>query len=458
MSASREIEELGKVWLELGMANELVSEFSEYLQRRGRDLDAIIDVASALRKKCMYHEALATYDLGERWFPNNRFIWNNRGVVYRDWGHLDESVAAFQRALAIYPGYSKALEGQSDSLFQRGDFAAAAAGYQTVLGQHPDWPITWRNLALALSGACRSQESIAAYERSLTLMPDDTQALYDYALELARVGRGDDAVATLDRLLALDPNDSDAREMQRRFKAASRTPVTFKYPAPERESLVFRLGRSKEELDRVAELVNAAIDSGQTPPAKPPRLFISYRWGTEDQDEWMARLVSALESRGYDVVFDRNVQSHGDPLPVPDLVALIASCTHFAPILTEGYRRRVETRPGAALVIEDGWVFDEYQIAVRLSAAKRLIFQGIWRSGPVLPPPFTRENVCDFRDDAAFDSRVEEHFPVRMALITGLRPDGTARTIGPVPRTEIQRFGRSLEATGEFQQFVIAHL
>jgi hypothetical protein len=53
---------------------------------------------------------------------------------------------------------------------------------------------------------------------------------------------------------------------------------------------------------------------------------------------------------------------------------------------------------------------------------------------------------------------MEEHFPVRMALITGLRPDGTGRTIGPVPRTEIQRFGQSLEATGEFEQFVIAHL
>jgi tetratricopeptide (TPR) repeat protein len=458
MSASPEIEDLRKTWLELGMANELVSEFSEHLQRRGPDLDAIIDVASALRKKGMYHEALLTYDLGERWFPNNRFIWNNRGVVYRDWGELDASVAAFERALAIEPGYSKALEGRSDSLTQRGDFAAAAAGYQTVVDEHPDWPITWRNLGVALSGAGRSDESIAAYERSLRLMPDDTKTLYWYAIELARVGRAGDAVATLNRLLALDPNDSDVREMRRRLESPSGPPVTFTYPAPDREHLVFRVRRSKEELDRVAKLVNAAIDSGQTPPAKPPRLFISYRWGTEEQDAWVARLVSALESRGYDVVFDRNVQSHSDPLPVPDLVALIAGCTHFAPILTEGYRRRVENRPGGGLVIEDGWVFDEYQIAVRLSAGKRLIFEGIWRSGLVLPAPFTSENVCDFRDDLAFDSCMEEHFPVRMALITGLRPDGTGRTIGPVPRTEIQRFGQSLEATGEFEQFVIAHL
>ena len=215
----------------------------------------------------------------------------------------------------------------------------------------------------------------------------------------------------------------------------------------------------KEELDRVAELVNAAIASGETPPPTPPRLFISYRWGTEEQDEWVLRFVSALESRGYDVVFDRTVQSHrSEPLPVADLVALVAGCTHFVPILTEGYRRRVETQPHAALVMEDGWVFDEYQLAIRLSAAGRLIFQGAWRSGYAVPSPFTGENVCDFRDDAAFDARMDEHFPIRMALITGFHADGTARTIGPIPRTKIQHFGQQLEATGEFKQFLIAHL
>jgi hypothetical protein len=223
--------------------------------------------------------------------------------------------------------------------------------------------------------------------------------------------------------------------------------------------MVFRARRSKEELDRVADLVNAAIDSGEPPQPNPPRLFISYRWGTEEQDVWVVRLVTALESRGYDVVFDRTVQSQrSEPLPVPDLVALIAGCTHFVPILTEGYRRRVETHPRAAVVIEDGWVFDEYQIAVRLSTAKRMILQGVWRSGPAVPSPFTRENTCDFRNDAVFDARLDEHFPIRMAYVTGFRPNGTARTIGPIPRTEIQRIGQQLEATGEFENFVIAHV
>jgi tetratricopeptide (TPR) repeat protein len=457
MSIAADVEQLRKTWLELGMASQMADELGTYLEQSGRDLDAVIDVASKLRHQRLYHEALVTYDLGERWFPNDRYISNNRGVVNRDWGHLDEAVAVFERALEIEPKYSKALEGRSDSLLLRGDFAEAVAGYRIVIEEHPDQAITWRNLAIALSGAGKPQESIDAYECSLDLAPNDTQTLFDYAGLLAQVGRAGDAIVILDRLLKLDADDSDARQKRSRLESTPEALPDIQYPAPPRESLVIRYRRSKEELDRVAALVNATAD--ETVPPKPPRLFISYRWGNEEQDAWVVRLVSALESRGYDVVFDRTVQSQrSEPLPVPNLVALIAGCTHFVPILTEGYRRRVENQPHAALVIEDGWVFDEYQVALRLSAARRLILQGVWRSGHVVPSPFTRENVCNFRDDAAFNACLDEHFPIRMARITGLRRDGTGRTIGPIPRTEIQRFGQQLEATGDFDQFLITHL
>jgi tetratricopeptide (TPR) repeat protein len=361
--------------------------------------------------------------------------------------------------LKLTSGYARALEGRSESLLLRGDFAEAAAGFHAVIEKCPDQAVTWRNLALALSGAGRQDESISAYERSLTLAPHDTLTLFDYAGTLAAARRTPEAMATLERVLALDPADSDARQMRDRLHSAPESLPSLRYPAPSRETLVMRQRRSKAELDRVAALVNAAIASGEAPPPKPPRLFISYRWGTDEQDAWVVRLVSTLESRGYDVILDRNVQAHrSEPLAVPDLVALIAGCTHFVPILTEGYRRRVETQPHRALVVEDGWVFDEYQVALRLAAAKRVIFQGVWRSGYAIPPPFTPENACDFRDDSTFSSRLDEHFPIRMATITGLRPDGSGRTFGPIPRVEIQRIGRQLEARAEFEQFLIGHL
>jgi len=458
MSTAADVEQLRRTWVELGMDRNMAAELGAHIER-GRDLDAIIDVASTLRQQRLYHEALVTYELGERWFPNDRYIWNNRGVVNRDWGRLTEAVAAFERALQIEPQYAKALEGRSECQLLRGDFAAAVTGFRAVLEKHPDQADTWRNFALALAAAGDSAQALEAYEHSLALAPNHTQTLFDYAGTLAQAGRPGDAIEVLDRLLAIDGNDSDARAWRKRLQSSPQTPLDVQYPSPPKEISVVRIRRTKQDLDRVAELVNAAIASGEKPAAKPPRLFVSYRWDREGQDAWVTRLVQSFESRGYDVIFDRAVQSRArEPLPVPDLVALMTGCTHFVPILTEGYRRRVETRPSAAVVIEDGWVWDEYQIALRLAAARRVIFQGVWRSGPVVPNPFVPENVCDFRDDAAFDARIEEHFPVRMACITGLRSDGTDRRIGPFPRTEINRFGRQLEATGEFDRFIILHL
>ena len=143
MSITADVEQLRKTWVELGMASQMADELGAYLEQRGRDLDAVIDVASKLRHQRLYHEALVTYELGERWFPNDRYISNNRGVVYRDWGRLDEAVAAFERALEIEPKYSKALEGRSESLLLRGDFAEAVARFRTVVEEHPDQAISW---------------------------------------------------------------------------------------------------------------------------------------------------------------------------------------------------------------------------------------------------------------------------------------------------------------------------
>jgi tetratricopeptide (TPR) repeat protein len=324
--------------------------------------------------------------LGERWFPDNRYIWNNRGVLNRDWGRFDEAIAAFERALEIDPEYSRALEGRSEALLLRGNFADAVTGFRSVVEKHPNQAETWRNLAMALAGAGKRETSIKTYERSLALAPNDTKTLFDYAGVLAQAGRYGDAIATLDRLLELNGEDSEARKWREQLLTSPITTPDIQPPSIPRANFIFRLlglGRSQQELDRLAGLVEASITSGKAPPATPPKLFISYRWAKKEQDAWVGRFANALESRGYDVIFDRRVQSKAsNPLPVPDLIGLMVGCTHFVPILTEGYRRRVETRPENVYnILEDGWVWDEYQVALRLGAARRITFRGVWLGG-----------------------------------------------------------------------------
>ena len=229
------------------------------------------------------------------------------------------------------------------------------------------------------------------------------------------------------------------------------------------------LGMTREEAARVAggrawdiahlgRLVSEEIATTPEPPAKPPSFFVSYRWESDAHDAWVARLVRDLKARGYEVLFDRDLQAgREEPLPVPELIRLMARCNRFLIVWSSGYAERTE--PDAERgAIRDGWVWDEYQTALHLTEAGRMrSWLIVWRSG-ALPEWVKPDQAWDFRDDAHYAEQLDAAFPRRMARIYGIRPDGTARVVGPVERSRVNEFGRQLEATGEFERFMIEHL
>ncbi len=205
------------------------------------------------------------------------------------------------------------------------------------------------------------------------------------------------------------------------------------------------------------QLIDQMVSSTQEPPAKPPSYFVSYRWESVLHRTWVARLVQSLKSRGYEAVFDQDVQEGRDePVPVPELISLIGRCNHFLFVLTKGYLQRIETNERGAL--KDGWVWDEYQVAIRLFELGRVkSFLCVWRSGE-LPNWLREEQVWDFRDDARYDALVSEAFPIRLANIIGVYADRTTRVVCQIERTRINEVGRGLEATEKFDHFLIEHL
>lgn len=454
---SRDLGRLCATWRELGMPQELADEYRRHIEASGDDIDAWLDVTSALRRGRRYHEGERAYEVMARRHAESKYVWNSWGVLRRDACRFDGAIECFERALALAPGDLRAIEGRAEANLLAGRFGPAAAGFEEVVARGHRHPVTLRNLGISLMRLERLDEALEAFGHAVRAAPDDTATLFDQAALLQTMGRRDEAIATLRRLSALDPEDRDVRDLLATLESEPPAAIPVKGPGErERQHVVRR--RDFGDMERLRGILNGALAEGQPPPPKPPKLFVSYRWGQEADDAWVANLVRDLELRGYDVVFDEQVQQgRSEPLPVPELVGLVVTCTHFVPILTERYRRRVELAPQAAIPIEDGWVFDEYQAALELGRVGRVVLQGIWRSGPAIPAPFTKESACDFRDDRAYAQCLDEHFPVRMATVIGIRADGTVRAIGPIPRTEVQRIGRELESSEAFVQFLIRH-
>lgn len=148
-----------------------------------------------------------------------------------------------------------------------------------------------------------------------------------------------------------------------------------------------------------------------------PVVFISYRWSSQEHIQWVAGLAAQVKTRGYEVCYDRDMSSDDTRMTVPELVANLAKCNVFLPVLSHEYTVAVEpdemfTASFVSIgVDEDAWVYDEYRVARQLSAAGRIQWLPLWRSGASLPSPFYEGNVVDVRMDGQLLPALDRYFP-----------------------------------------------
>jgi hypothetical protein len=113
---------------------------------------------------------------------------------------------------------------------------------------------------------------------------------------------------------------------------------------------------------QLACIERAIAEKKLRPPALrvPPRLFLSYRHGSDVREQWVRDLARTLVKRGYIVLFDET-----QPLPsvgaILDLIAAIASCHYFVSVIDPRYVESVSDIEG-----ESGtrtWAYFEWKIA-----------------------------------------------------------------------------------------------
>jgi Tfp pilus assembly protein PilF len=402
------------------------------------------------------YACLLVYETSEKIFPNDRYLWNNRGVLLRSWERYDEAIKCFKRAIEIDPTYLRPKEGIAECLKKVHDFSNARDAYTDLFSYTQGSPQAWNNYAQCLKELEDYEGAIYAFKKSISLDPNYTEPLFNLAGILSEMKRFNKALDIVDQLISIHPGDEEAVKLREEILKVNS--LKFQQMPIFRPRQVFRRVRNPTSLEELYKLVETGIQYTSVPAKLPPSVFISYRWGTTEENDWVAKVATDLITRGYDVVFDREVQSRrSEPLPVHELVALMLKCNLFLPILTERYRRRVDIGIKAYAVEEDGWVFDEYQVALKLGQLNRLTFQGIWRSGPLVPLPFTTDTVCDFRDDIDYETELNRAFPRCMATITAIGKDGDEYTTEPMERNMIQKIGKQLESTGNFDRFLIAY-
>lgn len=169
--------------------------------------DKIIEQALALNKRGKSDEALKLLNDAAKKYPDNQFIFVNRGNIYNNnlknyeaaiadysktieindkfsWPYLnraiaygrlkrwDEAIIDYGRALDIDPNYASAYNGRAWSYCQIGKFEAALVDANKALELRPNEANFYDTRATAYSGLKRYAEAIADMDRAIKLLPE----------------------------------------------------------------------------------------------------------------------------------------------------------------------------------------------------------------------------------------------------------------------------------------------
>jgi len=129
--------------------------------------------------------ALEFFHLANELFDQRPEAYLNIGAQSAGLGDLDESIEAWQSAIAVIE--SPDIDPENPETREAWDTEF--------------WPMAQTNLAQVLTMAGRSEEAVVVYERVLERDPDNMQLRSSLALALAAAGQGDDALTIFDEIL-----------------------------------------------------------------------------------------------------------------------------------------------------------------------------------------------------------------------------------------------------------------
>jgi len=133
--------------------------------------------------------------------------WNNLGNILVELQRFDEATDAYQRCLALDPGFTDALNNLATILRKQGLLEQSQALCRRVLAMQPNLAQAWYNLSLTLLEQGQISEGLTAHSRAIVLWPRHLQARNAVPRALVHLGRLDEAAQLYRDWLAVDPDN-----------------------------------------------------------------------------------------------------------------------------------------------------------------------------------------------------------------------------------------------------------
>ena len=130
-------------------------------------------------------------------------------ALYRRGGEYDKSIAEGERAVALDPSATAALDNYASSLMVAGRPEEAIPLFQKAIRLNPFGPsYLYRDFGAALRNTGRFEEAVSAYKKAIQIAPDNIIAHTDLAGIYIMMGREKEARAEAAEVLRINPKFS----------------------------------------------------------------------------------------------------------------------------------------------------------------------------------------------------------------------------------------------------------
>ncbi|HCT99382.1 MAG TPA: hypothetical protein DF614_04775 [Methylococcaceae bacterium] len=169
-----------------------------------------VNALAALYNQKNYAEAhTVARELTAR-FPQHGFGWKVLGAVLQAQGHIDDSLAAKQKAADLSPNDAEAWSNLGNTYQEKNRLEEALKCLQYAVRIAPTLAVAHNNLGITLEKLHRLDEAQTCYKTALQLRPDYAEAHYNYGVTLQKLARYEEAGQRYRLAIDYNPNHAKA--------------------------------------------------------------------------------------------------------------------------------------------------------------------------------------------------------------------------------------------------------
>lgn len=168
--------------------------------------DKIIEQAEALVQRGEFTEALNLLNQAAELFPDNQFVFVNRGNIYNNNFHdYDKALADYQKTIELNDKFSWPYHNRAVAYGRLKRWEDAVVDFGRAIELNPTYAAAYNGRAWAYCKIGNFEAALVDVNRALALKPNEANYFDTRATAYAGLGRYDDALADYERAIKLSP-------------------------------------------------------------------------------------------------------------------------------------------------------------------------------------------------------------------------------------------------------------